>query len=106
MGVWWEESVWPERSASGLEHEQVCVCVFEGGAGGGGSLSNSKMRWNLDDSVGLCPLIIQSFKLLSQPHKRPEEEGKTKASVLTFSLFVQYRFHQVLPQLCTDEVKS
>lgn len=27
-GVWWEEIVWPERSESGLEHEQVCVCVF------------------------------------------------------------------------------
>lgn len=62
-----------------------CVC-------GGGSLSNSKRRWNLDDSVGLCPLMIQSFKLLSWRHKRPEEdkkeEGKQK---LLFSLFL-YRF--------------
>lgn len=38
--------------------------------GEGRSLSNSKERWNLDDSVGLCA-IIQSFSPLSQPHKRP-----------------------------------
>lgn len=77
--VCWEESVWPERSASGLEHGFFC---------GGGSPSNSKEEWNLDESVGVCPPIIQSFKLLGQPHKRAEqrgykEDGETKAPVFT-----------------------
>lgn len=111
-GFFWGGWEFGGKRVSGLRGQRVdlsmseCVSVFSRGGRGGGSLSNSKMRWNLGDSVGLSPLIIQSFKLLSQPHKIPEEEGKTKASVLTFSLFVQYRFHQVLPQLCTDEVKS
>lgn len=53
--------------------------------------------------------MIQSFKLLSWRHKRPEEDkggGETEASVFTFSLSVHYRFHQVPPQLCADLEKS
>lgn len=71
LGVWWEASVWPERSASGLEHERVSVCVFlfsfflKGRARWWWwvSLSNSKERWNLVESVGLCPPIIQVVQI-------------------------------------------
>lgn len=46
---WWEEGVWPERSASGLEPERGFFLE------GGGSLSNSKEGWNFDELV--CVLL-------------------------------------------------
>lgn len=53
----------------------LCVCLRVGVSGG--SPRNSKAKWNLDESVHLCLLLIHSGVQTPQcySHRGPEERG-------------------------------